>query len=58
MKIILLALVILPVLALPAAAYMDPGAGSIYLQLLLGGAAGVAVAVKMFYKTIKSYFRR
>ena len=37
---------------------MDPGTGSIYLQLLVGGVAGVAVAVKMFYRTIKSYFKR
>ncbi len=58
MKTILLALGVLPVLALPASAYMDPGSGSVYLQLLLGGAAGFAVAVKMFYSRIKSYFSR
>lgn len=58
MKTILLALLLLPIVALPASAYMDPGSGSVYLQLLLGGAAGIAVAVKMFYSKIKSYFSR
>jgi len=58
MKVVFLGLCALPCLALPARAYMDPGTGSIYLQLLVGGVAGVAVAVKMFYRTIKSYFKR
>ena len=32
---------------LPAYAYIDASTGSMLLQVLLGGAAGVAVAVKM-----------
>jgi hypothetical protein len=31
-------------------AYLDPGSGSMLLQVLLGGAAGAAVAIKMFGK--------
>jgi hypothetical protein len=44
----------------PAAAwaYVDPSAGSIFLQLLLGGVAGLLVAVKVFYQRILSWFGR
>ena len=33
-------------------AYLDPGSGSMLLQMLLGGVAGVAVSIKMFGKRI------
>jgi hypothetical protein len=33
-------------------AYLDPGSGSMLLQMLLGGIAGVAVSIKMFGKRI------
>jgi hypothetical protein len=33
-------------------AYLDPGSGSAILQMLLAGAAGVVVSVKMFGKRI------
>ncbi|HSR67211.1 MAG TPA: hypothetical protein VLU25_04665 [Acidobacteriota bacterium] len=36
-------------------AYMDPASGSLILQILLGGIAGVAVAVKMFWGRITSF---
>ena len=44
----------LAVLGAPALAraYTDPGAGSMLLQLLLGGAAGLFVAVQMFKERI------
>jgi hypothetical protein len=29
-------------------AYLDPGSGSMMLQLLLGGFAGIAVLIKMY----------
>jgi hypothetical protein len=35
-------------------AYLDPGSGSMLLQMLLGGIAGVAVSIKMFGKRIFS----
>ncbi|MDX6633151.1 MAG: hypothetical protein QOG09_25 [Solirubrobacterales bacterium] len=35
-------------------AYLDPGSGSMVLQMLLGGIASAAVAVKMFGKQIWS----
>ena len=33
-------------------AYLDPTSGSIFLQVLLGGVAGVALAVKLFWHKI------
>lgn len=40
-----------------AHAYLDPGAGSMLLQILLGGLAGVAVILKLFWHRIKAFFR-
>ncbi|MBP7242316.1 hypothetical protein [Amaricoccus sp.] len=34
----------------PAYAYLDPGTGSMILQALLGGAAGVAIAGKLYWR--------
>ena len=35
-------------------AYLDPGSGSLFLQLLLGGIAGVAVLGKLLWQRITS----
>ena len=37
-------------------AYLDPGSGSLFLQLLLGGIAGVAVLGKLAWQRIRSAF--
>jgi hypothetical protein len=37
-------------------AYLDPGSGSMLLQMLLGGIAGVAVSIKMFGKRLLRLF--
>jgi hypothetical protein len=34
----------------PAFAYVDPGSGSVMLQLLFGGAAGVIMLVKLSWE--------
>lgn len=39
----------------PAHAYIDPGSGSMLLQLLLGGVAGMLLAVKIFWRSILSF---
>lgn len=46
------------ILALPslAHAYADPGAGSLLLQLLVGGAAGLFVAFRLFRDKILRLF--
>ena len=38
-------------------AYLDPGSGSIILQLILAGIFGVGVVVKVFWKKIIKLFR-
>jgi hypothetical protein len=50
----------LAVLATPgvAWAYIDPSAGSILLQLVLGGAAGLFVVVKLYYRKLLGLFGR
>jgi hypothetical protein len=35
--------------AAPAYAYLDPGTGSMILQVLLGGVAGLALAGKLYW---------
>jgi hypothetical protein len=40
----------------PAAAYLDPGSGSMLLQVLLGGVAGVAVILKLYWGRVLSLF--
>jgi hypothetical protein len=39
-------------------AYLDPGTGSLILQLLVGGLAGLATYVKFRWTSIKGWFNR
>lgn len=36
-------------------AYLDPGTGSVLLQALLGGLAGLAVALKLFGRRLLGF---
>ena len=38
-------------------AYLDPGTGSMLVQLLVGGAAAVAVTAKLYWHRILRLFR-
>jgi hypothetical protein len=40
----------------PAHAYLDAGTGSMLLQLLLGGIAGLAIAAKLYWHRLLSAF--
>ena len=42
----------------PAAAYLDPGSGSMLLQVLLGGFAAVGVALRLYWGRISALFSR
>ncbi len=42
----------------PALAYLDPGTGSMLLQMLLGGVAGALVVGKLYWHRIKAFFGR
>jgi hypothetical protein len=43
--------------ASPAEAYLDPGTGSMLISAVLGVAAAVALAVKMFWYRLIGFFR-
>lgn len=43
-------------LALPAHAYLDPASGSMFLQMLVGGVAGVALLVKLYWYKLLRFF--
>jgi len=42
----------------PAYAYLDPTTGSILLQGLLAGVAGVLVVGRVYWTRVKAFFRR
>ena len=55
MTILRLAIVLSFVFAVePAFAYLDPGTGSMLLQVILGGVAAVGVALKLFWYKIRA----
>jgi hypothetical protein len=41
-----------------AQAYLDPGTGSLVLQLILGGAIAATAAIKLYWQRTKDIFRR
>jgi len=45
-------------LATPLFAYLDPGTGSMIVQLLLGGVAGALMIGKLYWQKVKSLFGR
>lgn len=58
MRIRIAGLFLLTLAFTPSAyAYVDPGAGSLLLQLLLGGLAGVAVVAKLYWKKLVGFLR-
>jgi hypothetical protein len=48
----------LSVLATPAQAYIDPGVGGMLLQLLLGGMAGAAVILRLYWQRVSDTYHR
>lgn len=41
-----------------AEAYLDPGTGSMMLQVILGGLAAIGVAIKLYWHKLVAIFRR
>ena len=39
-------------------AYIDPGTGSLVLQMIAGGVAAAAVTAKLYWSRVKRVFRR
>lgn len=52
MRIIITSLLLL--MFTDAAAYLDPGTGSMLLQVILGGVAAVAVAIKLYWHKLRA----
>jgi hypothetical protein len=42
----------------PAYAYLDPATGSILLQGLLAGVAGLIVVLRLYWQRMKALFKR
>jgi hypothetical protein len=42
----------------PANAYLDPGTGSIIFQAVVGGALGLGIALKLYWRKIVAFFKR
>jgi len=42
----------------PAHAYLDPATGSILLQGLIAGVAGLVVVLRLYWQRLKALFRR
>ena len=40
----------------PAHAYLDPAAGSLILQVILGGVAGLIVLLKLYWQRLRGFF--
>ncbi len=40
----------------PALAYLDPAAGSLILQVILGGVAGLIVLLKLYWRRLRGFF--
>jgi hypothetical protein len=55
---VVIALVACLLIASPAHAYLDPGTGSMLVSALIGVAAAVALALKMFWYRVIGLFRR
>jgi hypothetical protein len=43
------------VFSYPAHAYLDPGSGSMLLQLLLGGVAGISVLARLYWRRFLAF---
>ncbi len=41
----------------PAHAYLDPATGSMILQVLLGGAAGLALVARLYWHRLLTFLR-
>ena len=52
----LLSIVLLLIFTNQAEAYLDPGTGSMLLQVILGGVAAVGVAIKLYWHKLRVAF--
>ena len=50
--------VVLLFVARPAAAYLDPSSGSIFLQALVAGSLAALVTLKLYWQKVRSFIGR
>ena len=55
---VILAFIYVSLLVEPAYAYLDPGTGSLIIQMLIAGLVSSIFAIKIYWKKITDYFRR
>ena len=55
---ILIILVLFTWIPKSAYAYLDPGTGSYLVQILIAGLIGASYAIKLYWKSIRSFFSR
>ena len=48
----------LAVFTSPAAAYIDPGTGSLIIQSIIGAIAAIAVTMKLYWHKFKVHFKK
>ena len=53
-RLFLLVLVVWVLIPRPAHAYLDPASGSLILQLVLGGIAGLAMLLKLYWHKLRN----
>ena len=56
--VLLLAALVVVMTARPAEAYVDPGAGSMLMQLLLGGVMAGLVLLRSSWARVRDWFQR
>ncbi len=54
--LLLWTIAVLAFITRPAHAYLDPASGSMLLQMIVGGVAGIALAVKLYWQRILGFF--
>ena len=54
--LMLLCLAFLIISAPTASAYIDPGTGSLIVQIIIAGVLAASVSIKVFWKRIKAFF--
>ena len=54
--VVILCLIFILLAPAPSLAYLDPGSGSMLLQLILGGVAGLVVVFKLYWDRLLSFF--
>ena len=55
-RLVVLSMLMAVLMPRPSYAYLDPTSGSILLQVLLGGLAGAALALRLFWHKIVAWF--